>query len=213
MTAARKLTNAETYLESGTVEAVGETIEVKLWRGSCRARRAKSCLVSPDVGDRVLCAVEPEGAFVLAVLTGREGAETRIEAEGDLELSAPAGKVAVRGADAVDLVSGGAVTTTAAEINLCAPRGSVAIEEMGFFGRVVQAEVTRIALVAQDVDSVISRIAQKAKQVFRFIEDIDQTRAGMVDMRAENLIALRGENAIVSARVLAKIDGEQIHLG
>jgi Protein of unknown function (DUF3540) len=213
MTAARKLTNAETYLESGTVEAVGETIEVKLWRGSCRARRAKSCLVSPDVGDRVLCAVEPEGAFVLAVLTGREGAKTLIEAEGDLELSAPAGKVAVRAADAVDLVSGGAVTATAAEINLCASRGSVAIEEMGFFGRVVQAEVARIALVAHEVDSVITRIAQKAKQVFRVTEDIDQTRAGMIDMRAQNLIALRGENAIVSARVLAKIDGEQIHLG
>ena len=33
------------------------------------------------------------------------------------------------------------------------------------------------------------------------------------DLRAQNLVAIRGENAVISARVLAKVDGEQIHLG
>jgi hypothetical protein len=49
--------------------------------------------------------------------------------------------------------------------------------------------------------------------VFRFVEEIDQTRAGTVDLRAQNLMAIRGENAVISARVLAKVDGEQIHIG
>ena len=86
----------------------------------------------------------------------------------------------------------------------------MAIDELGFFGRLVQAEVTRVALVAQEVDSVLTRLTQRAKRVFRFVEEIDQTRAGTVDVRAESLLALRGENAVISARVLAKVDGEQI---
>jgi hypothetical protein len=89
----------------------------------------------------------------------------------------------------------------------------MAIEELGFFGRLVQAEVAKVSLVAQEVDSVLTRLTQRAKRVFRFVEEIDQTRAGTVDMRAQNLIAIRGENAVISARVLAKVDGEQIHLG
>ena len=40
-----------------------------------------------------------------------------------------------------------------------------------------------------------------------------ETRAGTVDMRAQKMIGIRGENAVISARVLAKIDGEQIHVG
>jgi hypothetical protein len=73
--------------------------------------------------------------------------------------------------------------------------------------------VAKVSLVAQEVDSVLTRLTQRAKRVFRFVEEIDQTRAGTVDMRAQNLIAIRGENAVISARVLAKVDGEQIHLG
>jgi hypothetical protein len=73
--------------------------------------------------------------------------------------------------------------------------------------------VTKIALVAQEADTILTRLTQRAKRVFRFVEEIDQTRAGTVDLRAENLIGIRGENAIISARVLAKVDGEQIHLG
>jgi len=102
---------------------------------------------------------------------------------------------------------------TAGELHLRARKGSVAIDELGFFGRLLQAEVSKVALVAKEVDSVMDRLSQRAKRVFRFVEEIDQTRAGSVDLRAQNLLALRGENAVVSARVLAKIDGEQIHLG
>lgn len=214
MTAAKKLTSPEAYLESGRVERVGEAVvEVRLWSGSLEARRAKSCLVAPEVGDKVLCAVDAEGAFILAVLEGREGARTLLAVSGDLELQARGGRASVSASEGVDIVSAGAVAVTSSELHLRARKGSVAIDELGFFGRLVRAEVTRVALVAQEVDSVLTRLTQRAKRVFRFVEEIDQTRAGTVDMRAESLLALRGENAVISARVLAKVDGEQIHLG
>ena len=213
MTAAKKLTRPETYLESGLVERLGETITIRLWTGILEARRAKSCLVAPEIGDKVLCAIEADGAYVLAVLAGAEGAKTVVTADGDLELRARGGSVAVVGTEGVDLVSGGDLGLTARGLNITAKQGSVAIDELGFFGRLLQAEVTKVTLVAQEMDSVFTRLSQRAKRVFRFVEELDQTRAGSIDMRAQNLVAVRGENTIVSARVLAKVDGEQIHLG
>ncbi len=213
MTAAKKLTSPETYLESGLVERVDDTITVRLWTGLLEARRAKSCLVAPEIGDKVLCAIEADEAYVLAVLAGAEGAKTAITVDGDLELRARGGSVAVAGTEGVGIVSGGDLALTSRALNITAKQGSVAIDELGFFGRLLQAEVTKVVLVAQEMDSVFTRLSQRAKRVFRFVEEIDQTRAGSIDMRAQNLVAVRGENTIVSARVLAKIDGEQIHLG
>jgi len=214
MTAAKKLASTETYLEAGTVERIlSGMVEVRHGSGTYQARRAKSCLVAPDLGDRVLCAVEPGGSFVLAVLEGREGVPTRLAADGDLHIQSRDGRVAISSPDGVDIVSGGAVAVTSAELHVRAAKGSVAIDELGFFGKLVRAEVAKVVLAAEEVDMVLTRLTQRAKRVFRFVEELDQTRAGTVDLRAQNLVSIRGENAVISARVLAKVDGEQIHLG
>ncbi|WP_437991495.1 DUF3540 domain-containing protein [Sorangium sp. So ce145] len=213
MTAVKKLARPEAYLETGSVERVGATLLVRLASSSCEARRAKSCLVAPEAGDKVLCAIEPEGVYVLAVLDGRDGAPTKLATDGDLEVQARGGRIAVCASERVDIVGAREVAMTGAEVHVRAKKGAIAIDELGFFGRLVQAEVTKIALVAQEADTILTRLTQRAKRVFRFVEEIDQTRAGTVDLRAQNMIGIRGENAIISARVLAKVDGEQIHLG
>lgn len=213
MTAAKKLASTDTHLETGTVERIlSGTVEVRQGSRTWQARRARSCLVAPEIGDRVLCALGPEGTFVLAVLEGREGATT-ISADGDLHVQSRDGRVAISSPEGVDLVSGGALAMTSAELHVRAQRGSVAVQELGVFGRLVQAEVAKVALVAHEVDTVLTRLTQRAKRVFRFVDEIDQTRAGTIDLRARNLVGIRGENAVISARVLAKVDGEQIHLG
>lgn len=213
MTAAKKLARSEPRLEAGQVERIGETIEVRFSTGVYGARRAKSCLVAPEVGDRVLCAIEPETSYILAVLEGREGAATRLVGDGDLHIQAKGGRVGLCGSDGVDVASGGDVSISGAEVNLRAQKGSVAVEELGFVGRLLRADIAKVALLAQEVDSVLTRLSTRAKRIFRFVEEIDQTRAGTVDLRAQELLAMRGENTLISARVLAKVDGEQIHLG
>ena len=220
MSAAKKLLGVEAYLETGTLtRAKGETRgdgpsewEVTLATGTFPATLAKSCVVMPDVGDKVLCAIDADGVYVVAVLSGREGVTTKIAAQGDLQLSAT-GRVSVRGAEGVDLTGGGSVAIAGPEVHVRAQTGTFAIGELGFFGKLVQAEVTKVAVVAKEVDSIVTRLSQRAKRVFRFVEEIDQTRAGTVDVRAQSLLGLRAENAVISARVLTKVDGEQIHIG
>ncbi len=213
MTAAEKLLESEPRLVSGYVERVGKALEVRLATGVYPARRAKSCLVAPEAGDRVLCAVEADATYVLAVLDGREGAGTRVVADGDLRLQARGGRASVSATDGVDLVSGADVSVTGADLHVRAKKGSVALEDLGFVGRVLRADVGKIALLAREVDSICTRLSTRAKRIFRFVEDLEQTRAGTVDVRAETLLGLRAENAVISSRVLTKVDGEQIHIG
>jgi len=214
MTAAKKLVNMEAYLGVGRVERIADdVVEVRLLDGTCRARRAKSCLVAPEIGDKVLCALEDEGAYVLAVLDGRDAAATRIAVDGDLRIQSRTGRVTVGGERGVGLVSGADVSVAAGEVSVRAPKGSVAIDEFGFFGRLLQAQVAKVNVAAKELDTVADRLSQRVKRAFRFVEEIDQTRAGTVDMRAQNLVGIRGENTVISARVLAKVDGEQIHIG
>lgn len=218
MSAAKKLLKIEAYLETGTIarspapRGQGSDVEVRLSTGTFGAALAKSCLAVPEAGDKVLCAVDSDAVHVVAVLSGRAGAPTTLATNGDLRFTSK-GRVSILGAEGVDIAGAGPVAIAAPEIHVRAQKGAVAVEELGFFGRLVQAEVGKVALLAREVDSVVTRLSQRAKRVFRFVEEIDQTRAGTVDLRAQGMLGLRAENALISARVLAKVDGEQIHLG
>jgi hypothetical protein len=214
MKAAKKVANVETYLEAGRVDRVVDgLVEVRLDHVTYRGRRAKSCLVAPEVGDTVLCAVGEDQVFVIAVLEGHDGASTKLAVDGDLEVRSRAGHVKVSGAQGVGLLSSAEVDIVAASVNIRAPKGTFAIDELGFLGRLFQAQVTKVAIAAKEIDTLADRLSQRLKRAFRFVEGIDQTRAGTVDLRAQNLVGIRGENAVISARVLAKVDGEQIHIG
>lgn len=178
----------------------GEGVEltVRLHAGPPRpARRAKSCLVAVAPGDRVLCSVSADAVYVLAVLESSDPGPTRVVADGALELQA-GGEIAIRSASLLMRMSS----------------ARVVIEELKVLGRSVEASFAdKATLFAERVESRASRMLQRAKQAFRFVTDLDQARVGNYDLRAESLAAMRGENTIVSARVLAKLDGEQVKIG
>ena len=47
----------------------------------------------------------------------------------------------------------------------------------------------------------------------RVVEECDYLRSGEVDYRADKNMSLRGDNTMVTAKELVKVDGGQIHLG
>jgi len=183
-------------LAYGTALEAAE-LTVRLDGGPRPARRAKSCLVSVTPGDRVLCSVSADAVYVLAVLESADAGPTRVVADGGLELQAE-GEIALRSASLV----------------MRARAASIAIDELKVLGRAVEASFTEKAtLFAERVETRASRMLQRAKQAFRFVTELEQARVGNYDLRAESLAAMRGENTIVSARVLAKLDGEQVKIG
>jgi hypothetical protein len=182
--------------------------------GEVHARRAVSCLVAPELHDEVLIKMAGDGrAWVVAVLEREEGARTRVVFEGDMDIELPKGRLGMSAAKGIDLTAGKAVSINAGELNVSAFAGSVVLQKLSYVGTLLSAEVQAIKTVAATVDSVLERFSQRVKRSYRKVEEIDRVQAKEIHYAAENNAFLSGENALVTAEELVKLDGEQVHLG
>jgi len=166
---------------------------VRVSTGALRldAQRALSCLVEPEVGDRVLVARSGETgeAFVLAVLA-REG-------DAPVTLLSPRDTA---------LRTVGKLTVIAEDATIAAPTFSL-------HTAVAKIQATQAVAVLGSVDAVLDRLVQCAKRVFRVVEEVDHLRAGRVDYEAEGTLSLHAHDTTVTSEGLVKVDGEQIQLG
>jgi hypothetical protein len=211
---ARKLDPSVAHQDVLRVVQVGPEIEVASIDGAFTARRAASCLIAPEVGDDVLVAFIPgRPCYVLAVLEREAAATARLEVEGDLAIHARGGRVSVSSSAGLDLVTEGPTNVVASDVNVRATRGSVVLDSLALIGRAVVAEVVDAKLLAKAVETVAERVVERAKRVYRFVDDLDQLRAARVDHAAESTLSLRAKNTVITADQLVKLDGDQIHVG
>ena len=213
---ARAREQTAAFQEAGTVVSVEQdaSLSVRTGLGTYRARRAFSCLVEPMVGDVVLLSGLPDGAcYVLAVLEREADAPARLVADGDLEIRLTQGRFVVAAQEGVDLISAKEVTVAAGGLRVTADEGNVVFRQLSVLGSFVRAEFDRIKVLAESCDTVLERLLQRVKRSYRFVEEHDQVRAAQIDYAAENNASIRGENTLVTAKDLVKIDGEQVHLG
>lgn len=179
------------------------------------AARAVSCLVDPRLGDRVLVAVGPGEAFVLAVLH-REDVEAEgveLSAPGDLTLKAPGGSFRVAAAEAIELAANGRVSLTSPTLSVNANEGSVAVRALTFVGDKLHADLDSVKTVARHVDSLLDRFSQRVRRSFRFVEETDTVQAEAIDQTVRETWHLRARHAITHTEKLVKVDAEQIQLG
>jgi hypothetical protein len=199
MSAAQKLNPYAAAVSGGHVERLeGPSFVVRGEFGVTRARRAPSCVLEPEAGDRVLLAHMGEGrSFVLAVLERDDESPQRWSADGDVEIATASGRVAIR----------------AAEITMSSRVAKFALGKLGLIGEEVVAEVLRSRLVSKTIDSVAEVVHQTANRVGRVVTDLEHVRAGTVDIAAEKSLMIHAENAMVTAKALVKMDGEAIQMG
>lgn len=200
---------------SGVVERVDDrSFAVRTAAGVVVARRAVSCLVEPEEGDRVLVAeVDGEEFWLLAVLERDGGGALRVAPEGDLELRLSRGRFSVAAQEGIDLATGGDVAVAAGSLDVHTDRARVTAGELEYLGATVSAELERLKVFAIRCEELYETLSQRVKRSYRTVSERDQLRAEQIDYAARENLSLHGENAIVTARELVKLDGEQIHLG
>lgn len=155
------------------------------------ARRALSCLTDPEPGDQVLVlrSRQTAEAYVLAVLERRGDARVALVSPRDTELR-----------------SAGALSIVARETTLVSPTLSV-------HSTLTRLHAASVTAVLGTVDAIVDRVVQRAKQVFRVVEQLDHLRVGHADYEAKGTMSLHGANTTLTAEGLVKVDGEQIQLG
>ena len=178
------------------------------------ARRALSCLIEPVAGDRVLVALDGEDSvFVLAVLERASAAPSRIVFGADAELYAPLGRIEIGARDGISLASPQALELTSKQLRVNAVDADISVEWASYAGAVLSTCVDTLKLVATSFDAVLDRWTQRVRQSLRRVEELDQIKAGQIDHCARDTLALHGNNTLVTANELVRVDGKQIHVG
>lgn len=211
---ARLRSNANLH-ESGTVlSAEPGRYRVATASGEFTCRRAVSCLVEPVAGDRVLMFADAEGpCHVLAVLEREGDAAVELAVDGDAHLVSRGGAVHVRAPEGVRLESAAEVTAVTKRLRVMADRAELATRAVLAVGEKVDAQFGAVKVFARTMDRFVDQVVERCKTVVRVVEESETVRAKRVDVKAEELLAIRGENTVVTAEALVKMDGRQIHFG
>lgn len=196
-----------------TVRAVEDgMVTYESARGSRVAPLAPSCLLQPEVGDRILVVEGSRESYVLDVLRRASDGPARVSVEGDLDL-AVGGRLRMVAKDGLDLVTKRAVRLLGHSFDLRAQEGEVAIERLAILGRELVASSRAARLVTDVCESFVERLHQHAKYSHRTVEESDQLRAKRIDYRTHEEISMRAKHAFVHAADLVKVTGAQIHMG
>jgi len=197
-----------------TVSALGEdTYVVQTDHAALPARRALSCLLEPALGDRVWVVGEDGTYFITAVLERSASVPLQLAMEGDVNLAVRNGRFNIAATQGIELATPQALGLTAGELNVKARKGHFLVEQIHCLGQRLRAELSEIKLLGQFFDSVLERISLRVKRSYKTVEEVDMLRSEQIDFRAGKNLHLHGQNALMSAKELVKIDAEQIHLG
>ncbi|MEI2417231.1 DUF3540 domain-containing protein [Orrella sp. JC864] len=207
-------------LQSEAVHAAGKVVQacadgwyaVEGEAGTWQARRAASCLLAPAVGDTVLVSGPAAGpCYLIAVLEQAVPAGT-LALAGDVVIAAPGSLRLQAGQDAA-VQAGASLSLQGGELAVQAGHARVTVRELDYLGMAVRASAATVRVVGQACETVMDRITQVARQIFRLAEEHEQVRAGMLDMQAERSARLHARQTLVTGKDLVKVDADQIHMG
>ncbi|MFO0554797.1 MAG: DUF3540 domain-containing protein [Polyangiaceae bacterium] len=209
------LSSPEVRQAFGAIEGRdGAELLVRVGADLVRARRAKGCLVEPETGDMVLVARSEDFAFVLSVLVGHaEGGASVVSVDGDLTLRSTGGRVAVVGGEGVTVTSGGEVAVNAPSLVARTMSATFFADSLSYLGRKVDAQVDRVKVLGQALETAIDSVTSRVKHSFRTVEEIERVQANELHVNAEATLNLHGKNTLMTAEKLVKLDGEQISIG
>jgi hypothetical protein len=178
------------------------------------ARPAASCLLEPRSGDRVLVSRRGTEAFILAVLERETTSTTTLKLGLDVALSVDASqRLKVEGAREIHLHATDVLEARARDVRVQADATRLISRAVEVIGGSLDTSFDRVVSLSRAVETVADEVIARAKRSLRFISELDSTRARVIETRAEGPISIHGENTIVTARKLAKIDSDQIHIG
>lgn len=206
-------TEAPRLAHARVVLTEGERFSLALEGGGERlARRAASCLLVPRPGDRVLVDLGAE-AFVLAVL--EQGGERPAEVlfEGDATIRSRTGRIDVDAPEGLRVSTRRTFEVVSRAVAIASGKAELVLGEVSAVAAIARASFDDAGLVARTFDVVAERITERAERVFRFVSEMDQLRARHFDYRAEHSAQIKGENTVVVARQVARVDGAQVHIG
>ena len=123
------------------------------------------------------------------------------------------GRLKITSQEGIDMASAKDIRTISEKIHLNAVSGRFSLHDLFYQGSFLNARIGRLKLFAQNVDSVMERLNQKVKRLYRTVEEFEQVTAGRVDYLVKKLLSFRSRYTVMTSKEDVKVDGERIHIG
>ncbi len=176
------------------------------------ALRAASCLLRPEVGDRVWFVAQGGETYILAVLVRAAQTPAQLGVDGDAVLRVE-GQLEISAGESLDLHSEGPLALRSDELRVRTRVARIFMDECSAVLRSLFTHLSKSTIVAKVVETFAARVSVHSKSSSRVTEGVDQVHAGVLERRAEKAIHLESELTMVKGGELVKVDGGQIHVG
>lgn len=168
-------------------------------------RLAASCLLQPQPGDEVMIAGEEARPWLLAVLTRADKRRPwSLGVSGDLHIAAQ-GALTLHGAERLEL--------RGATLTLDADRGNCRIGRMRYRGKSLSSRVDVVCIVGKRLEAVWHTLVHISHHWLRKVTQTEHARVGQLDYQAGDYARIHGQNVMITAEAITKIDSEHIHMG
>jgi len=177
----------------GALRSVKDQIETEDGVRACVDERRKALQVFDPRG-QLLFEHRPEQGFsVVNIPTG------------DLRLRTESGSIEFESRNDIRFKAG-------KDFDVRAERGRVEVDDASFRAASLKTAIERVKQVVGVAELTATRIVQRAKNVYRDVAELDQTRAGRLRLIAKESARLVGRRTLLKAEQDVSIKGEKIYL-
>lgn len=180
-------------------------------QGTFPAKHAASCLLKPEIDDKVLFSMIDGGTYILAVLEKVSG-KSRINLKGDVSLESEGG-LSITSSSRLQLTSLESVSQISPEINVLTKKYSLTTEQLSTHSQKLKINSSHAQVNIKEVYGIFERVYQRADQVIRWVETIETLNIGNWIHNIKGVLNSRAQNQIITAKSDIKVDAERIHMG
>ncbi|MBF0352577.1 MAG: DUF3540 domain-containing protein [SAR324 cluster bacterium] len=183
--------------------------------GKFKARKAFSCLVHPIVGDKVLISRDAdEECYILAIMERSGKQNASLVFHGNVQISAPQGQIDVLAKERLGLVTTNQIEMSTSQLNVTALNATLNTERSQITSQEIMTTAKVIRVLAEKLDTFADRFVLRAKNSFRWVDELDQLKAGEVIHHIRTIFSVHSSgHATLTAKGDVRIDGERIHMG
>ena len=181
--------------------------------GTYKARKAFSCLVAPEIGDKVLSVSLPSGgSSILAILERKQSQTTRLKFDGDVDISSPR-SIRMFATKSLDAFSGETMHFDSKEISLRSKIASMLFDRLSATGSEAVHNISNIRVLSKTIETVSETSRQVANHSFRLVSGLESVRAGEILQRIKKRFTVQSRQVNMLAEDDAKLNAKRVHLG
>jgi hypothetical protein len=102
---------------------------------------------------------------------------------------------------------------SSAEVGITAQKSEFHIKETRYLGKIFRGKIEDAQLIAGKLTTIAKSITEKAKNVYRTVEQLTQLRTGRMRTLVGSTFHLKAKKTYMKAEEDFKINADKIHLG